>query len=301
MALSEDQRKGRMKGLGSSEMSAVMGLCPYRTPYDIWLVKTGRSDEFEGNDATERGNFLEPALMAYAEKTLGHPLKRNITVHHEGGILAANLDGFCEELNANIEGKSISGDIDPEMWGEEWTDQIPDSVLIQTHTAMVCGKLSISYVPVILPDFKRFVLKMFEVKLNPELGAAIVEQGEHFWREYVLKDVPPPDCQPSIEVLKRIRRVPNTIASVSDYLVNQWQEKNAVKIQAEKDAKEAQAAVLAAMAPIDADGAVTESGRKLTYLEVPEARIEAYDRKAYRVLRLAGAKKAKSRKETVPT
>lgn len=292
MALSEDQRKGRMKGIGSSEMAAVMGICPYRTAYDVWLVKTGRAGEFEGNEATARGNYMEHSLMAYAEDILGHPLQRNTTVHHSGGILAANLDGLCKELNANVEGKSISGEIDPEQWGPEWSDHVPEHVLIQVHSAMACGNLSISYVPVILPEFRRYILRMYEIKYNAALGAAIVEQGEHFWREYVLKDVPPPiDRLPSLDVLKRIRRVPNTVANVTDELVDRWVVLSAAKIQAEKDAKAAQAEILASMTPIDADGAVTESGRKLSYLEVAETRIEAYDRKAYRVLRLVGKRK----------
>lgn len=292
--LTEDQRKGRMKGLGSSDMPAIFGEDPFRSSWDVWAEKTGLVKGFEGNDATRRGNYLEAGILDFAEETLQQPIERNVTLlDPDGGPLAANLDGLCRAMDANIEAKSVAGEIDPDEWGPEWTDIIPNRVIIQTHVAMICGKLSISYIPVVLPVFKRFEFRMYVVKFIPELAAEIRRRAAHFWNEHVLKNIPPEDVIGSLEVLKKIRRESGVTATVEDSLVVDWEAAKADE-RAAKDRKEAaEAGILSTMEPINADAAVTTTGRKLTYNEVASTRIETYDRKAYRVLRLAGAKKSK--------
>lgn len=49
-------RKG---GLGASELPAILGLDPYRSEHDVWLVKTGRAPDFRGNAKTRWGHRLE--------------------------------------------------------------------------------------------------------------------------------------------------------------------------------------------------------------------------------------------------
>ena len=54
--------KTRNKGVGGSELAAVLGLSPYETPYDVWLRKTGQSDPIEDNQYMKRGRILEPII-----------------------------------------------------------------------------------------------------------------------------------------------------------------------------------------------------------------------------------------------
>lgn len=291
MALSPEQRGNRKLGIGSSEIASIFSENPWQSAYDLWLIKTGKAEEFEGNEACDRGNYLEPGLMLFAEKELGHPIERNITfLDPNGGPLAANLDGLCRELSANVEGKSISGDIDPDEWGEPYTDQVPSRVILQCHVAMLCADLSISYVPVILPVYKRFELRMYEVPFNADLATAIRERSAWFWNEHVLKDIPPSDSVPSLEVIKRIRREPGTWADVPDELVDAWIVAKAAASEAKAEAELAQAAILAAMTPISADGARTAAGKILTYTET-QRKAYSVDATAYRTLRLKGEKR----------
>lgn len=289
--LSEQQKQDRKRGIGSSEIASIFSENPWQSAYDLWLIKTGQAPEFEGNEACDRGNYLEPGLMMFAEKELGHPIERNLTfLDPKGGPLAANLDGLCRELNANVEGKSVSGEINPEEWGNPWTDQVPSRTILQCHVAMLCGGLSISYVPVILPVYKRFELRMYEVGFNADLAAAIRERAAWFWNEHVTKRVPPSDSVPSLEVMKRIRREPVTFAEVGDELVDAWIAAKAHASDAEKEAKAAQAAILAAMAPINADGARTPAGKILTYVET-QRKGYAVEATSFRTLRLKGEKR----------
>lgn len=41
----------RRTGIGASEVGSVLGVCPWKSPVDVWLEKMGRVPPFEGNNA----------------------------------------------------------------------------------------------------------------------------------------------------------------------------------------------------------------------------------------------------------
>ena len=51
-------RKFRALGVGGSDMSTILGLNPYSTPYELWLEKTGRQqpEDISGKWAIVKGN-----------------------------------------------------------------------------------------------------------------------------------------------------------------------------------------------------------------------------------------------------
>lgn len=65
----------RNRGLGGSDILAVLGFSRYRSPWDVWAEKTGvRSWQDEGSDAAELGKDLEPWLEQQAAKLLDEPV-----------------------------------------------------------------------------------------------------------------------------------------------------------------------------------------------------------------------------------
>ena len=53
----------RSRGIGASEISSVIGVNPYQTPFQLWQVKTGKVPSFEGNVFTKMGHHLEPVIV----------------------------------------------------------------------------------------------------------------------------------------------------------------------------------------------------------------------------------------------
>ncbi len=51
----------RRRGLGASELPAILGLDPYRTEHEVWEEKTGLRPPFAGNARTRWGHRLEQA------------------------------------------------------------------------------------------------------------------------------------------------------------------------------------------------------------------------------------------------
>lgn len=274
MAISEQQREQRRKYIGSSDAAAVMGVDPYKSAADLWLDKTGQCDGFDGNDATDRGNWLEPALLNFAEHRLSAALRvhgafiRDLMKVHDSQLLSANFDGIQAVGGVNeepfiVEAKSSVIDAN---WGEDGTDQVPDHVLIQVHHQFfVAGpEYRVAYVPVILPAFKSFDFRLFRVERNNDLAELVAQRGMEFMRKYVQPRIMPSNYKPSLEVLKRMRREPQKVVPVNDSLVDSLIIARATRKQAEADVKQAETELLEAMG--DADGA-SYCGGVVTYLE----------------------------------
>ncbi len=270
MSITIEQRTARKKFIGSSDAAAIMGVDPFRSASDVWIEKTGRADGFEGNEATDRGNLLEPVILDWAQRRLPN---FNRGVMRSEGYLAANFDGITggpDEIMAGdaliVEAKSSNGH-NADEWGEPETDQVPDRVIVQTHHAMyVAGEsYRIAYVPVLMAvPFKGFEWRMYIVRRNDDLANAVARQGTEFWINHVLADVPPDDFRPSIEVLKRVRRQPNKTVPVDSELADRLVLARAACKRSDDEKAEAERALLAVL--LDAEQGDCGNGRLVTYL-----------------------------------
>ena len=56
--------RARRGGIGGSDVAAIMGISKYRSPYEVWLEKTGRVEpkDISGKQAVEWGNRLEDTV-----------------------------------------------------------------------------------------------------------------------------------------------------------------------------------------------------------------------------------------------
>lgn len=287
MALTPEQREKRKTKIGSSDAAAVLGFSEYRSPYDVWLEKTGKADGFGGNEATERGSFLEPAVLAWAERKLGRTLSRD--QYAERGNLCCNFDalvrsGECAIAKASVEAKTS---VMIEKFGDAGSDVIPEEYLVQVHHGRILiPTLEVAYVPVLVAGYKLLEFRMYEVALDPNVADGIGERLEDFWEKHVKRDVPPDGWRPSLEVLKRVKREPKTVCDVADDLVQLWTDANENAKRAKKDLEQAQVDLIAALG-------TNEAGRcslgLVTYLETTR-KAYAVEAATYRQLRLKGAK-----------
>ena len=284
--ITEEQKTKRRESIGSSDASAIMGLDPYRSAADIWLEKTGKlKDVDDSTEQTDRGNYLEPALVAFAEHQLG-PLTRAVTAAcHEFPALTCNCDALLVETNSPIEAKST---VLSEEWGEDGTDEVPPRVVIQTHEQMLClgSDSAVAWVPVILPGFRSFDLRMYKVKRDEELVQMIGMTCQSFWDNHVVKDIPPTDFRPSIEIIKRVRRLPNKIVPIEPALVVAYQAAHEQEKVAKAKKEQAQVAILAALQDAEAGDYL---GGQVTYFEQSRKAYEVQATK-FRVLRIKESK-----------
>lgn len=281
MPITDLQREKRKQHLGSSDMAGILGLDPFRSAYDIWCEKTGRLDDSERKETAcmTRGNFLEAAILAWFEQSIGKSITRNQyrSAKNEGIPIGTNIDAIINEGGFPVEAKSV-GSYSNEVWGEPGTDLVPDRVIIQCHVHMIATDTLFCFVPVYLPyrDFAQFT-----VPCNTDLKNIICEAAINFWENNVRKDIAP-DAAPSIDVVKRIRRQPNKTVDIAQTLIDAYIKAQQAESAATKAKDAAQAAILAVMD--DAEGAVSDKGQKVTYFEQVRKGY-VVEESSYRVLR----------------
>jgi len=188
----------RSQGIGSSEIAAVLGVDPYLTPYQLWMKKTGRAEEFEGNKFTEAGHRLEAAVAAYfadrtgAEITPGYEDDVHF-VHPEWEYIRCTPDRFYRMPSGVVgilECKTTQRNIDPEYLPEYWFCQN------QYQAAIINAEYPVKSNPEIkecaiawLYRGLDFHYHLFDV--NPVFGEFLINAAGEFWTKHVLTDTPP--------------------------------------------------------------------------------------------------------------
>ena len=199
----EQWLKERGNRIGGSNISAVLGLNPYQSPYDLWLRLTGREEPPAENNHMIAGRFLENAVAEWFDyETPHHVVKasaKNLLFEHpEHKFLVASpdrkvyLDGSRKKENTVLaEIKTTGRNIDP--------DSIPPEWFIQP--TYYCGILGYKRFIVIWYDRHRNNIDFKLYDFDKELYDYIIEKAVFFWNEYVVKDKRPP-AETSSDIIK---------------------------------------------------------------------------------------------------
>lgn len=187
--LTAEQLEARQSGLGGSDAGAALALNRYKTPLALYLDKIGEAAPFEGNDATFWGNINEGNIAkVFAMKTGFNVRRRNVQFQHKDyPFMLGNIDRSIDGKKAVLECKTAS-EYTKKQWGPDWSDEVPDSYLIQCMHYMIVTGYKMAYLAVLIGscDFR-----MYKIPFDQGLADTIIEKESIFWNEHVLKRVPP--------------------------------------------------------------------------------------------------------------
>ena len=183
----------RRRGIGSSDAAAAVGLNPYQSQLELWLVKTGRDGNLPKDDPNDEtspmywGTLLEPIVAAHYTKRTGLKVRRvnSVLQHPEHPWLLANIDrevlGSSEVSVLECKTAGING-------AKLWREGVPEYVQLQVqHQLAVTGKAAAD-VAVLLGGQE---LQVHRVVRDERLIARLIELEARFWA-YVEADTPPP-------------------------------------------------------------------------------------------------------------
>lgn len=204
----------RLKGIGASESAAILGLCPYNTPTDVFLDKKGRGEIFEGNVATQRGQDLEGKARAMYELISMEDMPPRLAVHPKFDFLRASLDGLSPDGKKILEIKCPGA----ESHEKAKAGIVPDHYMIQIqHQLAVTGADSCDYFSY---SYKDGSYALVEVLPDLEMQGKIVFMTQEFWLNNVLKDVPPPLTDRDVKTVddERVKEICEKLATEKDSL-----------------------------------------------------------------------------------
>lgn len=118
----------------ASETAAVMGVSPWQTPYELWLIKTGRKVTIE-TEAMRHGTAIEPAARAAFEVESGFIMQPLVMVD---GNYSASLDGITLSGDIIVEIKCPYKGQTSELWQTVHKGSVPAHYMLQVqHQLMV--------------------------------------------------------------------------------------------------------------------------------------------------------------------
>ena len=175
--------------LGGSDLGAVIGVNKYKTALDVYLEKTSEHSPEIGNDATYWGNVLEDVVAQEYSKRVNLPVEveTKLLRHPEHEFLAANIDRWVDGKKYVLECKT-AGFMMSKEWGEEGSDSIPESYLVQSAWyAAICDVPKVDIAVLIGgQDFR-----IYSYVRNKEFEDKLIKIACNFWHNHVEKRIPP--------------------------------------------------------------------------------------------------------------
>ncbi len=221
----------RRKGVGGSDIAAIMGLSPWKSAYQVYQEKRGDVKDWEGNPQMDWGKRMEPAIRQWYSDQTGRSVRlpNKIMYHKNYPFLLASLDGFTDDGRV-VEIKTARSGA---QWGEPGTNQIPDSYTLQCQHYMLVSGFPVADVAVSIGGAPP---ELYEVPTDPEIHEMIIKAAGDFWQRVV--DGNPPEIVSYSDAVARFGK-----SSMEGFIVaseeNVTQYESLVKILAQK--KEAEA------------------------------------------------------------
>lgn len=193
----------RKQGIGSSDAAAAVGLNPYQSALELWMVKTGRDANLPKVDPSDDttpmywGTLLEHIVAAHYARRTGRKVRRiNAVLQHpdpDKSWMLANIDrevmgdpdvSILECKTAGLNGARL------------WRDGVPEYVQLQVqHQLAVTGKAAADVAVLICGQD----LQIFRIQRDERLIGNLIELERSFWQRVVEDRQPPADGSDSAD------------------------------------------------------------------------------------------------------
>lgn len=183
--------------IGGGDIAAIIGVNPYRTPYDVYLSKIGEAPPAKPDPQRDarlkRGKLWEPIVVQMLREEHGIEIVAQNAryVDPEFAYMAAEIDFEWTRDGApvmNGEIKSVHP-LAAKGWGDAESDEVPMQYAAQSMWGlMVTGRELCQYGVVFGADD----LTLYHVRADDETIEWLRTEARRFWNEHVLKRIPPP-------------------------------------------------------------------------------------------------------------
>lgn len=178
--------KERQRGIGGSDVGAILGVNKWKTPFQVYLEKTEEITEVnEQSEAAYWGTELEDMVAREFAKRTGKKVRRDTKhfISKDYPFMVANIDRRVVGENAILECKTVN-----QFGAKEWEgEDIPASYLLQVQHYLYVTGAEKGYIAALIGG-QRFVWK--EVPKDEELISMIIEAEKDFWHK-VQNGIPP--------------------------------------------------------------------------------------------------------------
>lgn len=196
------ERRSHPYSVGASDVPAILGVSPYRTPWDVWASHHAPhllSDDSDPRDLA-RGHALEPAVLRMWSEATGRPVQhfdRAVTRLADAPWATFSPDGITDG-GEHVEAKTIRDGRGLPASGVLTWDDAPDNAALWSHvvqaawTSVVLG-VERTHLAVLGPFFDLYV---YEVPTDARIRAAIFRRVEAWRATHLVGGVEPEKGRP---------------------------------------------------------------------------------------------------------
>lgn len=186
--------KNRIRGIGGSDISAVLGLNPYKTNVDLWMEKTGQitPEDISEKPYVKYGTQAEPLLrelfkLDFPQFSVEY-VENNSFTNTRYPWAVASLDGWLTDENGRRgvwECKTTN--ILQSMQKEKWRNQIPMNyycqclfymAVIEADFCVLKAQLKTVFDGVPYLQTKHYFIERSEVQGDIDY---MMQKGSEFW------------------------------------------------------------------------------------------------------------------------
>lgn len=194
-----DWLEWRRKGIGGSDVAAILNLSRYKSAVAVYLDKIGSAPEIPDNPKMKAGRIMEPVVADWFAEDTGYKVWRQNAIfqHPEYPWMLANIDRWLPGQNAGLECKNTS-----EYAKSDWEGtQAPIEYILQCNHYMAVTGADRWFVAVLIGgwDFQWRVIERDE-----EIIQSLIEREKQFWQEHVLAKIPPAFSHQDSDYLKSL-------------------------------------------------------------------------------------------------
>ena len=221
----------RPLGLGGTDIGAILGLSPYKTPLELW------SELVSGEQPANRdlihlrfGQHAESFIASEYERATGlFTAQHSPTLFHKKhGFMFGHVDRFVLDtpdtpavvdgsITANklLECKTSSA-FSKNDWGEPGTDQVPPLYLVQCAWYLAITECRSANLAVLIgnSDFR-----VYNIDRVLELEELILSHAQHFWNEHVLCKKPPEPVSTQDASILFPKEAPNSSVAANEEML----------------------------------------------------------------------------------
>lgn len=196
----------RRRGLGGSDIAAVLGWSRYRSPLDVWRDKAGLREDEPETPPQRRGRLLEDAVATwYGEETglIIAPPRDRVIIGPEPWMLAS-IDRYAVDPRDNdappiiLECKTTGSDAG---WGPSGSAEVPAWYLPQVAWYLHCTGLPRADVALLLVGTRDDATRWRRYTFTREDAAPLLEAAvpylRDWWHRCVVGDEEPPVTTPA--------------------------------------------------------------------------------------------------------
>lgn len=196
----------RAEYIGSSDVAGILGISPWRTPFDTWAEHV-HDPSWQPQEETIQmrvGTYMEAFLADEYTRQTGRVVRdRQMEfIHGLHQFLRVHVDGLCHEEGGIVEFKTAGSSRE---WGSVEEPVIPEHYQAQCFFALGLTGAKWCDVSVLLPrgDFRTIRLEADEA-VQQGIIAAMVS----FWNDHVLTKRPP-EIDTSQSAARWLARMPD--------------------------------------------------------------------------------------------